>query len=748
MNRQRLILSLLLAVASSVLALVLTRTLGEFINPIPSVLFLASVVLSTWLGGFSAGIAALVVSTLGLASILPEATPETNFARLGLFMAIGTLICSGNGALRWSRGRIEQSFHRVYALHLGLTREREMAQAKAAEQKLANEQLRGMHERSLYVEQELRDQQGELSRAYDELREQQENLTFLLGASTLLSESLDYERNLITLARLSVPKMGDWCAIDLVREGEAGSTTLFRLTIQHHDPQAQALLVEMARRYPHRSDAASGPAHVVNTGKEELISEVTEAHLAAMAEDEEQLRMLRQLGLKSAMILPLAARGRRLGAISFYSSHSGRRFGLTDLNLGEDLARRAAFAVDNAQLYEQVRVADRRKDEFLATLAHELRNPLAPIMSAFEILRQRGGGHPELEDLHETVRRQIQHLVRLIDDLVDVSRITRGKVDLKRERVRLETLVHQAVDTSQPWLESRSQQLVLRLSQEPLWVIADPARMLQVIANLLNNASKYTHPRGCVWLTTERDGDHAILSVRDNGAGIAPDILPHVFDLFTQGDRSLDRSQGGLGIGLTLVRSLVEHHRGEVEAFSGGPGRGSEFVVRLPLAVEKTAELTREPARAPAAAGPARSILIVEDQRDARETLRRLLELDGHRVNVAEDGPTGLEQIFGLRPEVALVDVGLPRMDGYELAARVRREIGASIQLIALTGYGNREDRQRALLAGFDDHLVKPVDLDRLRRILRPNEEIPPVDQPVSAHPESPRAESPHAASP
>jgi CheY-like chemotaxis protein len=273
-------------------------------------------------------------------------------------------------------------------------------------------------------------------------------------------------------------------------------------------------------------------------------------------------------------------------------------------------------------------------------------------------------------------------------------------------------------------------------------VIADPARMVQVISNLLNNASKYTHPRGCVWLTTEREGDQGILSVRDNGAGIAPDILPHVFDLFTQGDRSLDRSQGGLGIGLTLVRSLVERHHGEVEAFSGGTGRGSEFVVRLPLAVEKAAELTLEPAFSPPGAGPSRSIVIIEDQRDARDTLRRLLELDGHRVQTAEDGPTGLERILAERPEVALVDVGLPRMDGYELAARVRREIGASIQLIALTGYGNREDRQRALLAGFDEHLVKPVDLDKLRRILRPNDRPVLADQPVNA-PADPRGANP-----
>jgi signal transduction histidine kinase/CheY-like chemotaxis protein len=527
---------------------------------------------------------------------------------------------------------------------------------------------------------------------------------------------MDYERNLTILARLSLPKLGEWCAIDIVQENDKGTMALRRITSQHRDPHMQTILTEMDRRYPHLRDAPAGPANVVRTGQKELINVASDDIIASLAEDEEHLQMLRQLGFRSVMIVPLMARGRRLGAMSFYSSKD-RQFDMTDLDLAEDLTRRAAYYVDNAQLYQQVRAADRRKDEFLATLAHELRNPLAPIMNAFEILRKRVGDHPDLDPLHETVRRQIQHLVRLINDLVDVSRITRGKIALRMERTRLETLAHQAADTSQPLIDARRQKLILDLSSEPLWLAADPARLIQVIANLLNNASKYTHAGGCIWLTTERDGDQAVLRVRDNGSGIEPDLLPQVFDLFTQGDRSLDRVEGGLGIGLTIVRNLVEDHHGQVLAFSEGVGRGSEFVVRFPLADGERPEVAEPQA---VRAGPPRRIVLVEDNRDARETLERLLSLDGHSVQTAEDGPTGLERILAVRPEVALVDVGLPRLDGYGVAAEVRKQLGSAVQLVALTGYGNPEDRQRAFLSGFDSHLVKPVTLDDLRRLLQP----------------------------
>ena len=732
MTRRRFLLSLTIAILSWTVAILTTKTLGSLLHT-PGVPFVAAVVLSTLTGGFLAGFMCTVLGIVSLHWAIPAGAGGSDLVSILTFAITGFLICFGNGALRWSRGRIEKAFSRSFALQLELERERHLAQEQAAELQRANATLKSLHERSLVAEQELRDQQNELTRAYDNLREQQSDLTFLLSASTLLSESMDYERNLTILARLSLPKLGEWCAIDIVQENEKGAMALRRITSQHRDPHMQALLTEMDRRYPHLRDAPAGPANVVRTGQKELIDVGSDDIIASLAEDEEHLQMLRQLGFRSVMIVPLMARGRRLGAMSFYSSRD-RQFDMTDLDLAEDLTRRAAYYVDNAQLYQQVRAADRRKDEFLATLAHELRNPLAPIMNAFEILRKRVGDHPELDPLHETVRRQIQHLVRLINDLVDVSRITRGKIALKMERTRLETLIHQAVDTSQPLIDARRQKLSLALWPDPLWLSADPARLVQVIANLLNNASKYTHPGGCIWLTTERDGEQAVLRVRDNGSGIEPDLLPQVFDLFTQGDRSLDRVQGGLGIGLTIVRSLVEDHHGQVVAFSEGPGRGSEFVVRLPLANGDRPEMT-EPAAV--RAGPPRRIVVVEDNRDARETLERLLVLDGHSVQAAEDGPTGLELILALRPEVALVDVGLPRLDGYGVAAEVRKQLGSAIQLVALTGYGNPEDRQRAFLSGFDSHLVKPVTLDDLRRLLQPTGHLGPPQHHEPSLPET-----------
>jgi len=716
MTRRRFLISVAIAALSWIVAVLISRVFGSMLYT-PGVPFVAAVALSTLTGGFVAGFLCTILGIFSLQWFIPSGTGRSDLVSIFTFAATGFLICFGNGMLRWSRGRIEKAFSRSYALQLELERERHLAQEQAAELQRANATLQRLHERSQVAEQELRDQQNELTRAYDNLREQQSDLTFLLSASTLLSESMDYERNLTILARLSLPKLGEWCAIDIVQENDKGVMALRRITSQHRDPQMQALLTEMDRRYPHLRDAPAGPANVVRTGQKELINIASDEIIASLAEDEEHLQMLRQLGFRSVMIVPLMARGRRLGAMSFYSSRD-RQFDLTDLDLAEDLTRRAAYYVDNAQLYQQVRAADRRKDEFLATLAHELRNPLAPIMNAFEILRKRVGDHPELDPLHETVRRQIQHLVRLINDLVDVSRITRGKIALRMERVRLETLVHQAVDTSQPLIDARRQKLTLNLSPEPLWLSADPARLVQVIANLLNNASKYTHAGGCIWLITEREGEQAILRVRDNGSGIETDLLPQVFDLFTQGDRSLDRVQGGLGIGLTIVRSLVEDHHGQVVAFSEGQGRGSEFVVRLPIIAEGARPELAEPQGV--RAGPPRRIVVVEDNRDARETLERLLALDGHAVLTADDGPTGLERILSTRPEVALVDVGLPRLDGYGVASEVRKQLGSAVQLVALTGYGNPEDRQRAFLSGFDSHLVKPVTLDDLRRILMP----------------------------
>jgi signal transduction histidine kinase/ActR/RegA family two-component response regulator len=461
--------------------------------------------------------------------------------------------------------------------------------------------------------------------------------------------------------------------------------------------------------------------------------------------DEEHHRRLTELQLHSYIMAPLKARGRMLGVVTLVLAESERRFTSEDLSLAQELAHRAALAIDNARLYQELRDADRRKDEFLAMLAHELRNPLAPMRTAAEVMRLRGFENPELVWARDLMERQTGTLARLVDDLLDVSRITRGKIQLRKERLELSAFVRRMGEAYGPSVRERRHELEVRLPDRPVWVDADPMRLEQVVGNLLNNAAKYTEPGGTITLTLEtvpREPGHrrggakaapeAVIRVRDTGIGIAPELLSRVFELFTQADRTLDRAQGGLGIGLTLVRTLTEMHGGQVEAASAGPGQGSEFRIRLP-AVDQPARPSREEARP--APPPERAdvsarerVLVVDDNEDAAETLAELLELWGYQAIIAHDGETGLQVARRFAPEIAILDIGLPRMDGYELARRLRTseqdEAGwqqdeeSSTLLIALTGYGQEEDRRKALEAGFDHHFTKPVDIEGLRRAL------------------------------
>jgi signal transduction histidine kinase len=381
---------------------------------------------------------------------------------------------------------------------------------------------------------------------------------------------------------------------------------------------------------------------------------------------------------------------------------------------------------ERKHLEERLKEADRRKDEFLAMLAHELRNPLAAICNASYVLERAQPGRADYQRLLAIVGRQSHHLSRLVDDLLDVSRITHGKIELRKEPCELRAVIQRAADAARNQMERRSHALHLELPARGLTVEADPARLEQVIVNLLGNAAKYTEDGGQVWLSvaTEPEGgraEWARIRIRDTGVGIAPHLLPQVFEMFTQADRSLDRAQGGLGIGLTLVRNLVELHGGTVSAHSDGIGCGSEFTVRLPV-------LQAEGGRAKdegelIAPGPCgRRVLVVEDNADAAETLVDILQLWGHNVRVAPTGEEALSLLPQFRPEVVLLDIGLPGMDGYEVARQVRGE-GAEPLLVALTGYGQDEDRRRSGEAGFDRHLTKPVNPEELRRVLLADEE-------------------------
>jgi PAS domain S-box-containing protein len=381
-----------------------------------------------------------------------------------------------------------------------------------------------------------------------------------------------------------------------------------------------------------------------------------------------------------------------------------------DIQTVLSVAHDATETQRSAQILEE---ANRRKDEFLAMLAHELRNPLAPIRNASEILARKLADDPQMKKTVNLVKRQVTHLARLVDDLLDVSRITEGRIELRRAPQELAPILAQARESVEPLLREKRHVLLVSTSFEPLYVHGDHARLVQSVANVLTNAAKYTDPGGEIRLQLRRQNDQAVIVVSDTGVGIAPELLPRVFDLFVQGDRSLDRSQGGLGIGLSVVKRLVEMHQGRVAAFSEGPGRGSVFEIHLPLIDAPAGSRAHSPAHTI----QAKRILIVDDNVDAANSLAEMLQIDGHITEVVYTGKDALSRALARPADVILLDIGLPDMNGYEVAARIRPKIGPA-QLIALTGYGQNEDVRRATEAGFDAHLIKPVDFDQLERII------------------------------
>lgn len=395
--------------------------------------------------------------------------------------------------------------------------------------------------------------------------------------------------------------------------------------------------------------------------------------------------------------------------------HEERQRNAAELEATNEVLRENIAKRNKAET--EAREAVKRRDQFLAMLSHELRNPLGAVLNATNLLAHDDVDHETARLAYEVIQRQAQQMARLLDDLLDVSRVIQGKIEMRCEVLDLRDIVRDVVQALGPVFEARQQKLSVTVPDEWLFVRADPARLLQIQENLLANAAKYTPPGGQVWFKVEREGDDVVIQVRDTGAGIPPAMIERIFDPFVQSNETLDRSDGGMGVGLTLVKHLVEMHDGSITAQSDGPGQGSLFVVRLPLAREEDAPPRRD-AR-PGQPPNARRVLIVEDNADSRDMLKSLLQLEGCQVSVAEDGRRGLEAILSQRPDVALVDIGLPGMDGYQVARQVRQTLGKNeVYLVALTGYGRTEDRRAVLEAGFDEHLVKPLKLDELDRIL------------------------------
>jgi signal transduction histidine kinase/DNA-binding response OmpR family regulator len=424
-------------------------------------------------------------------------------------------------------------------------------------------------------------------------------------------------------------------------------------------------------------------------------------------------------GRAIALGAPLRIGERRLGALLLDARE-------TDLATLDELTTRAAMAFDNARLYgslqreiarsraaeENLQEAARRKDEFLAMLSHELRNPLAPIRTAVEVIRRVAPPDPTLTMAREAVERQVGHLVRLVEELLDVSRISEGRITLKKEQIELGKVISHSVETARPLIEARGQQLSVRLPRSPVWVFGDAVRLSQVLANLLNNSAKYTPEGGRIEIVaTAREGE-AVVEVKDDGEGIDAQLLPRVFDLFVQGQRSLDRSQGGLGLGLTLVKRLVELHQGRVEAESAGAGRGSTFKIFLPCltaVANRSEKVTPIVGAKPLVSG--RRILVVDDNVDAAETVAAYLRLEGHHTKVVTESAEVMASTRVFEPQVVVLDIGLPGLDGYEIARQLRTQAHTrDTLLIAVTGYGREEDRARAAAAGFDCHFVKPAD--------------------------------------
>ncbi|HVR98851.1 MAG TPA: ATP-binding protein [Thermoanaerobaculia bacterium] len=525
-------------------------------------------------------------------------------------------------------------------------------------------------------------------------------LRFLAEAGTLFAGSLEYGEMFEGLVSLAVPRMSDWCAVDLVEE----DGSIRRLAVQRTELGLERLDTSLG----------SVAAWVADTGQLLWFSSPEDT-----ASGETSLSGLAVPEVRSLISVPLRPRSRPLGVLTFASMQPGRHYNLDDLELVQGLAYSAALALDNSRLFQRVVEEDRRKDEFLAMMAHELRNPLAPIVNMVEMLRLRGDDPEARHRATEMVGRQARHMARLLDDLLDVSRITYGKIGLRKEKVELCDVVRRALDGARPLFEAHGHRTTLTLPPDPIWLEADPARLEQVFANLLNNAAKFTPPGGKVGVEVTVQDDHAAVSVQDDGPGIPSELRSRIFDPFVQEDRSLDRPYGGLGIGLTLVRTLVTLHGGGVEAHSEGPGRGSEFVVRLPIVSQEALLYTAPAAGAEHAAAAKAKVLIVEDNPDAAQALSELLELWGHEVAAAMDGPAALKVVESFRPDVVLMDIGLPGMDGYELARRLReRPDLAGAHFIALTGYGQEADRRRSAEAGFDDHLTKPADPGVLRNLL------------------------------
>jgi len=704
-----LLVAVLAALAAAFARSYLSRYLGEQVSIL---IFVPAIAFSAWFGGFIPGVVTTVLSTLAHAALPREVPrsividPRSEEIRMILLLGTGILISSLYGALRIVRRGLERRYDRA---------------------RLMLEAARRLSGTLVVAE------------IHDGLRE-------------LIAAAIPFDGMLISA--YDPDSSTARCVYGWVNGRPFDPATLPPLVI---DPDGQGMQTE-----------------VIRSGKARLFADVrARVRRPGRYYDVEPGGKVRDLskpgsdppGARCALMAPLKLEGRVVGIVQVMSDDPGT-YGREHLASLESIVAPIAVALQNAELYarakreiaERLRVehaltlseerlleADRRKDEFLATLAHELRNPLAPIRNAVGLLR---GSHDpaRIAWSGEVIERQVGHMARLLDDLLDVSRVSRGKLRLRTQRVDLSEVLRHAVEASHPLIEASRHRLTIEFPPEPITLDADSTRLAQVFSNLLNNAARYSEEGTLIELSAAREGGEAVVRVTDHGIGIAASMLPRIFEAFLQIDRSLERSQGGLGIGLTLVKQVVDLHGGQVEARSDGQGKGSVFTVRLPLAAQPEGAAGSEPAPAGASADPARAsasaepapasagaeptrpstdpaprrrILVADDLEDSAASLALLLQMQGHDVRTAHDGAEAVGVARSFLPEIVLLDIAMPKLNGYEAARRILEEHpGNRPVLIALTGWGHEENRMRTKEAGFDHHLVKPVEPDALNRLL------------------------------
>jgi len=543
-------------------------------------------------------------------------------------------------------------------------------------------------------------------------------------ATAALGASLDIDEMLGRLTQVLVPVLADWCVVSLLAEDE-----LRHVAIAHADPKKMQAARDVYDRFPPSPDAPRGLWNVLRSGVAELYETVDDELLRLGAQNEEHLALLRAAGMRSVILVPLRVRERVVGTLTLITAESGRSYDREDLRVAEELGRRAGNALENARHYGEAREAARRaeeasrtKDEFLATVSHELRTPLNAIVGWSSLLRARSR-EPSVAKGIEVIFRNAQAQVKIIDDILDVSRIINGKFLLEPKATDLVAIARDAIEVVRPASDAKQISVELVAPAPPYQLVADPERLQQVVWNLLSNAVKFTEARGRIVVRIERDASTLALSVVDSGKGIAPDFLPYAFDRFRQADASTTRRVGGLGLGLAIVRHVVELHGGSVEAWSEGIGKGATFTIRLPVravvpaAAQERPVTPHEPATPRARDLDGVRVLVVDDEEDARDLLAAVLTDAGATVESVRSAQTGLDALARFRPDVLVSDIGMPEEDGYSFIERIRAlppEEGGAIPSLALTAYTREEDRSRALRAGFTTHLGKPASPDAL----------------------------------